>query len=95
MTLALFLVVPIASIALRLPVAFALQMAAIALMRHMDLFSADILSQSLINGVDSFAPLAIPFFFWRAGSCQLVACPSGSFGWAARWMAIAKGAWAA
>ncbi|MCW0469417.1 hypothetical protein OH492_11635 [Vibrio chagasii] len=33
-----------------------------ALMLHMDFFSADILAQSLINGVDSFTLLAIPFF---------------------------------
>ncbi|MCZ8489190.1 TRAP transporter large permease subunit [Vibrio lentus] len=31
-------------------------------MLHMDFFSADILAQSLINGVDSFTLLAIPFF---------------------------------
>jgi tripartite ATP-independent transporter DctM subunit len=62
MTLALFLVVLIGSIVLGLPVAFALLLAAIALMLHMDLFSADILAQSLINGVDSFPLLAIPFF---------------------------------
>jgi tripartite ATP-independent transporter DctM subunit len=62
MTLALFLVVLISSIILGLPVAFALLLAAMALMVHMDLFSADILAQSLINGVDSFPLLAIPFF---------------------------------
>jgi tripartite ATP-independent transporter DctM subunit len=62
MTLALFLVVLIGSIVLGLPVAFALLLAAIALMLHMDLFSDDILAQSLINGVDSFPLLAIPFF---------------------------------
>lgn len=62
MTLALFLVVLIGSIVLGLPVAFALLLAAMALMVHMDLFSADILAQSLINGVDSFPLLAIPFF---------------------------------
>jgi tripartite ATP-independent transporter DctM subunit len=62
MTLALFLVVLIGSIILGLPVAFALLLAAMALMVHMDLFSADILAQSLINGVDSFPLLAIPFF---------------------------------
>jgi tripartite ATP-independent transporter DctM subunit len=62
MTLALFLVVLIGSIVLGLPVAFALLLAAIALMLNMDLFSANILAQSLINGVDSFPLLAIPFF---------------------------------
>jgi tripartite ATP-independent transporter DctM subunit len=62
MTLVLFLVVLIGSILLGLPVAFALLLAAMALMLQMDLFSVDILAQSLINGVDSFPLLAIPFF---------------------------------
>lgn len=62
MTLAIFLGVLIGSILLGLPVAFALLLSAMALMLHMDLFSADILAQSLINGVDSFPLLAIPFF---------------------------------
>lgn len=62
MTLILFLGVLIGSILLGLPVAFALLLSAIALMLQMDLFSADILAQSLINGVDSFPLLAIPFF---------------------------------
>lgn len=62
MTLALFLIVLIASILLGLPVAFALLLSSMALMLHMDLFSADILAQALVNGVDSFPLLAIPFF---------------------------------
>ncbi|RCS22806.1 L-dehydroascorbate transporter large permease subunit [Phyllobacterium salinisoli] len=62
MTLALFLGVLIVSILLGLPVAFALLLSAMALMLHLGLFSADILTQSLINGVDSFPLLAVPFF---------------------------------
>lgn len=62
MTLFIFLTVLIVSILLGLPVAFALLLSSIALMVHMDLFSADILAQSLVNGVDSFTLLAIPFF---------------------------------
>ncbi len=62
MTLLIFLGVLIGSILLGLPVAFALLLSAMALMVHMDLFSADILAQSLINGIDSFPLLAIPFF---------------------------------
>lgn len=62
MTLFLFLSVLIGSILLGLPVAFALLLSAIALMLQMGLFSSDILAQSLINGVDSFPLLAIPFF---------------------------------
>jgi tripartite ATP-independent transporter DctM subunit len=62
MTLVIFLVVLILGILLGIPVAFSLLLASVALMLHMDLFSADILAQSLVNGVDSFALLAIPFF---------------------------------
>lgn len=62
MTLALFLGVLIGSILLGLPVAFALLLSAFGLMLYMDLFSVDILAQSLINGVDNFPLLAIPFF---------------------------------
>lgn len=62
MTLFIFLSVLIVSIVLGLPVAFALLLSSMALMLHMDLFSSDILSQALVNGVDSFALLAIPFF---------------------------------
>ncbi|WP_417528144.1 TRAP transporter large permease subunit [Marinomonas shanghaiensis] len=62
MTLFIFLGVLILSILLGLPVSFALLLSSMALMLHMDLFSADILSQALIGGVDSFTLLAIPFF---------------------------------
>lgn len=62
MTLALFLGVLIGSILLGLPVAFALILSALALMVHLDTFSVDILAQSLVNGIDNFPLLAIPFF---------------------------------
>lgn len=62
MTLVLFLGVLFVSILAGLPVAFALLLAAMALMIQMGNFSADILAQGLINGVDSFPLLAIPFF---------------------------------
>jgi TRAP-type transport system large permease protein len=62
MTLALFLGVLFAGILLGLPVAFALLLSAVALMLHMDLLRADIVGQTLINGVDSFPLLAVPFF---------------------------------
>ncbi|GGO30017.1 dehydroascorbate transporter [Gemmobacter aquaticus] len=62
MTLFVFLSVLMVSMLLGLPVAFALLLSGIAMMVQMDLFSVDILAQSLINGVDSFTLLAIPFF---------------------------------
>ncbi|MBA4491782.1 TRAP transporter large permease [Paracoccus sp. S1E-3] len=62
MTLALFLGVLIGAILLGLPVAFALLLSSLALMLQLDTFSVDIMAQSLINGIDSFPLLAIPFF---------------------------------
>ena len=46
MTLTIFLSVLIISILLGLPVAFALLLSSMALMVHMDFFSADVLAQS-------------------------------------------------
>lgn len=62
MTLILFLGVLFVAILAGLPVAFALLLSAMALMLHLGTFSSDILAQGLINGVDSFPLLAIPFF---------------------------------
>lgn len=62
MTLIIFLGVLFIGILAGLPVAFALLLSSMALMAQMNLFSADILAQSLINGVDSFPLLAVPFF---------------------------------
>lgn len=62
MTLAIFLAVLIGAILLGIPVAFSLLLSAMALMLYLDVFSADILAQSLVNGVDSGALLAIPLF---------------------------------
>lgn len=62
MTLVLFLAVLFFGIVIGLPIAFALLLASIALMIQLDTFSSDILAQGLVNGVDSFPLLAIPFF---------------------------------
>jgi TRAP-type transport system large permease protein len=62
MTLFIFITVLVVAILLGIPVAFALLLSAIAMMIQMDMFSVDIMAQSLINGVDSFTLLAIPFF---------------------------------
>lgn len=62
MTLIVFLTVLIGAILIGIPVAFALLLSAIAMMIQMNMFSVDIMAQSLINGVDSFTLLAIPFF---------------------------------
>ncbi len=62
MTLFLFLSSLIITILLGMPVAFALLFASLVLMLRIDLFSVDILAQNMLNGVDSFPLLAIPFF---------------------------------
>ncbi|MEP3279707.1 MAG: TRAP transporter large permease subunit [Stappiaceae bacterium] len=62
MTLVLFLGVLIGGILIGIPIAFSLLLSAMALMIYMGIFSSDILAQSLINGVNSFPLLAIPFF---------------------------------
>lgn len=62
MTLFVFIAVLMIAIVMGIPVAFALLLSAIAMMLQMGMFSVDILAQSLVNGVDSFTLLAIPFF---------------------------------
>jgi TRAP-type mannitol/chloroaromatic compound transport system permease large subunit len=90
MTLLLFLAVLFVGILAGLPVAFSLLLSAIAPMLHMGLFRSDILAQSLINGVDSFLLLAIPFFLVAGEVMSRGACPSGSCGW--RWSGTGAGA---
>jgi TRAP-type transport system large permease protein len=62
MTIVVFLGSLLGAMAMRIPVAFALMLAGIALMIQLDSFDAQILSQNLISGADSFPLLAIPFF---------------------------------
>ncbi|ENO98228.1 TRAP transporter large permease subunit [Thauera phenylacetica] len=62
MTVAIFLGALIGSMALGIPIAFALLITAVALMIHLDFFDAQIIAQNLINGADSFPLLAVPFF---------------------------------
>ncbi|MET3599869.1 TRAP transporter large permease subunit [Martelella mangrovi] len=62
MTILIFIVALLASMAIGLPIAYALLMAAIALMFQLDLFDPQILAQNLVGGADSFTLLAVPFF---------------------------------
>lgn len=57
-----FLVALIGSLALGIPVAFALLAAGVALMVQLDFFSAQIVAQNIINGANNFSLLAVPFF---------------------------------
>ena len=62
MTVGIFLGALLGSMALGIPIAFALLATGVALMWHLDLFDAQILAQNVINGADSFPLLAVPFF---------------------------------
>lgn len=62
MTLLIFVGSLLGSMAIGVPVAFALIFSAIALMFHMDMYNAQIVAQNMISGADTFALLAIPFF---------------------------------
>ena len=62
MTIAVFLGSLLLSMAVGLPIAFALLASGVALMWHLDMLDFQILAQNLIGGADSFPLLAVPFF---------------------------------
>ncbi len=62
MAVTVFLASLIGSIAIGLPIAFALLLVGVAMMIHLDLFDAQIIAQNLVNGANSFPLLAVPFF---------------------------------
>ncbi|MDH3000246.1 L-dehydroascorbate transporter large permease subunit [Chelonobacter oris] len=62
MTIILFLASLIGGIVIGVPIAFSLLFSGIMLMLYLDVFNAQILSQNLFNGADSFSMMAIPFF---------------------------------
>lgn len=62
MTIVVFLVTIFATMAVGVPVAFALMFCGIVLMQWMGIFNASILSQQMIQGANTFTLLAIPFF---------------------------------
>ena len=62
MTIAVFLLSLMGSMALGIPIAFSLLLCGAALMWHMSIFDAQILAQNLIEGSNSFPLLAVPFF---------------------------------
>lgn len=62
MTVAVFMLSLCGAMALGMPIAFALLVCGVALMLHLGMFDARILSQNLIIGADNFALMAIPFF---------------------------------
>ena len=62
MTLVLFISVLLISLAIGMPVAYALILTAVALMYHLDFFQTQVIAQNLLNGADSFPLMAVPFF---------------------------------
>jgi tripartite ATP-independent transporter DctM subunit len=58
----IFLVSLLGSMAIGMPIAYALLVSGICLMLHLDMFDAQIIAQNIINGADSFALMAVPFF---------------------------------
>lgn len=62
MTIAVFLSSLLGSMAIGMPIAFALLICGMALMVHLDMFDAQIIAQNVINGADSFPLMAVPFF---------------------------------
>ncbi len=62
MTVAIFLGSLLGAMALGIPIAFALILCGVALMLHLGLFDSQIVAQTVLNGADSFALMAVPFF---------------------------------
>lgn len=62
MTLLIFIGSLLGTMAIGVPVAFALMFCGVMLMLHMDMYNAQIVSQNMISGADTFTLLAIPFF---------------------------------
>jgi TRAP-type mannitol/chloroaromatic compound transport system permease large subunit len=62
MTILVFLGSLLGAMALGMPIALSLLICGVALMVHMGNFDAQILSQQLLEGANSFSLLAVPFF---------------------------------
>ncbi|MGB3289368.1 MAG: TRAP transporter large permease subunit [Burkholderiaceae bacterium] len=67
MTIAIFAASLLGAMSLGMPIAFALLVCGVALMFHLDNFDTQILAQTLLEGVNSFPLMAVPFFI-LAGS---------------------------
>jgi tripartite ATP-independent transporter DctM subunit len=62
MVVTIFLASLLGSMALGMPIAFALMVCGVALMLHMDMFDAQLIAQNTIDGADNFVLMAVPFF---------------------------------
>ena len=62
MTIGIFTFSLLGAMAIGMPIAFALIICGIALMTYLGIFDSQIIAQNVINGVDSFPLMAVPFF---------------------------------
>lgn len=62
MTIAIFLAALLGAMALGMPIAFALLACGVALMLHLNTFDTQILAQNLLEGVNNYPLMAVPFF---------------------------------
>lgn len=62
MTLVVFLAALIGGMLIGLPICFALLFSGVCMMLYLNGFNAQILSQNLFSGADSFSMMAVPFF---------------------------------
>ncbi|HSI41350.1 MAG TPA: TRAP transporter large permease subunit [Xanthobacteraceae bacterium] len=62
MTILIFTGSLLGTMAIGMPIAFALLLAGVALMHYLDIFDPQIIAQNIINGADSFPLMAVPFF---------------------------------
>ena len=62
MTIVIFMGSLLGAMALGVPIAFALLACGVALMLHLDSFDTQILAQNLLEGVNNYPLLAVPFF---------------------------------
>src|SRR5699024_10758661 len=58
----IFLVALLGALAVGVPVALALMISGVALMLQLDNFDAQIVASNMVNGIDNFIFLAVPFF---------------------------------
>lgn len=62
MTIFIFVGALLSTMLIGVPIALALILAAVAIMLQLDIFDAQIVASNMINGIDNFIFLAVPFF---------------------------------
>ncbi len=62
MIIVIFVIALLGSMALGIPIAFALMVSSVAMMLELGIFDVQIMAQNMLSGADSFPLMAIPFF---------------------------------